>query len=83
MVAKSAFRAEQIQNSSIPFDFVCDPADCYICLAVRVNKRLDAIGLAKQDANQIEAVPRLTAKKYELDDALTWAYNVGPNTSDR
>ena len=83
MVAKSVFRAEQIQNSSLPLDFVCDPANCYICHSVRVNKRLDALALLKRGANQIEVAPRLTAKKHELDDALTWAFNVGPNTSDR
>ena len=66
MVAKSAFRAEQIQNSSIPFDFVCDPAGCYICHAVRVNKLLDAVALHKQDANQIEVASSVSSKKHEL-----------------
>ena len=83
MVAKSAYRAEQIQNSSISFDLVCDPADCYICHAVRANKLLHAVALYKQDANQIEVAPRASSTKHELDDALTWAYNVGPNASDR
>ena len=66
MIAKSGFRAEQIQNSSLPFDFVCDPANCYICHSVRVNKRLDALTLLKRDANQIEVAPRLATKRHNV-----------------